>query len=75
MDDADRFDAIVNIIKNRIYFPVGGNASHAHIVVRSASLPASELEQIALRLKAANKFSLSDRFSVWMSCARGFFVI
>ena len=57
LDDADRFDAIVNIIKNRIYFPIGGNASHAQIVVRSASLPASELEQIALRLKAANKFN------------------
>jgi hypothetical protein len=57
LNDADRFNAIVNIIKNRVYFPVGGNASHAHIVVRSASLPASELEQIALRLKAANYFN------------------
>jgi hypothetical protein len=57
LDDTDRFNAIVNIIKNRVYLPVGGNASHAHIVLRSASLSASELEQIAVRLKAANSFN------------------
>ncbi len=57
LNDADRFNAIVNIIKNRIYLPVGGNASYAHIVVRSASVPAGDLEQIAQRLKAANAFN------------------
>ena len=57
LNDADRFNAIVNIIKNRIYLPVGGNASHAHIVVRSASVPAEELQQIANRLHLANKFN------------------
>jgi hypothetical protein len=47
----------VNIINNRVYLPLGGNASHAQVVVRSASLPVSELEQIALRLSVANKFN------------------
>ncbi len=55
LNDVDRFNAIVNIIKNRIYFPLGGNASHAHIVVRSSSVPTSELDQIATRLRAADR--------------------
>ncbi len=57
LSDADRLNAIVKIVKNRIYLPVGGNASHLHVVVRSASLPASELEQIAQRLRAADRFN------------------
>jgi hypothetical protein len=57
LDDADRFNAIVNIIKNRIHHPISSNASHAHIIVRSASVPANELEQIAKRLHAADKFN------------------
>ena len=57
LDDADRFNAIVNIIKRRVYLPIGGNTSHANIVVRSASLPASELEQIAKRLHEADGFN------------------
>ena len=57
LNDTDRFKAIVAILKNRVYLPVGGNASHAHIVVRSASVPAIELEEIAKRLRAAATFN------------------
>jgi hypothetical protein len=57
LNDIDRFNAIVNIIKNRIYLPIGGSASHAQIVVRSTSLLTSELEQIVQRLKTADRFN------------------
>lgn len=57
LNDPDRCNAIVNIIKDRIYHPVGGNASHAHIVVRSTSVSQSNLEQIAKQLRAANNFN------------------
>ena len=55
--DADRFNAIVQIIRSRVYLPIGGSASHAHIVVRSASLPASDLEEIAQRLHSTDRFN------------------
>jgi hypothetical protein len=58
LNDADRFNAIVNIIKKRVYLPVGSNASQTHITVRSATLPASELEQIVQRLRAADTFNV-----------------
>jgi hypothetical protein len=57
LNDADRFNAIVNINKNRVYLPTGGHTHHAQIAVRSASLPARELEQIANRMRAADKFN------------------
>jgi len=57
LEDADRFGEIVNIIKNRIHLPIGGSGSHAHIVVRSASLLLDELERIEKRLKTANGFN------------------
>ena len=57
LEDADRFKAIVTIISNRIHLPIGGSASHAHIVVRSSSLPSGDLGRIAERLKASNKFN------------------
>ena len=58
LNDADQFKAILNLIKNRIYLPMGGNASHVEIRVRSASVPQSELEQITKRLRAANSFNV-----------------
>jgi hypothetical protein len=58
LNDADRFNAIVNIIKKRVYVPFSGSGSQVHIVARSASLPANELEQIVQRLRAADKFNI-----------------
>lgn len=58
LNDAERFNAIVTIIKNRVSLPLGGNASHSQVVVRSASVPQNELEQIAARLREANKFNV-----------------
>lgn len=55
LDDAARFNAIVAIVKNRVHFPIASGASHAQIVVRSASLTSSELEGIAARLHSADK--------------------
>lgn len=56
-NDSERLRMIVNIIKNRIYFPIGGNVSFAQIVVRSASLPARELERIASKLQEVEKWN------------------
>jgi hypothetical protein len=57
LDDAARFQTIVQLIKNRIYLPLSGNSSYSQIVVRSASVPQIELDKIANRLKAANPFN------------------
>ena len=54
LNDAERFNEIVCIIKNRVHFPLGGSASHTKIMVRSFGVSKSNLDNIADRLRAAN---------------------
>jgi hypothetical protein len=58
LHDVDRFNAIIDIVKNRISLPLGGSASYTQIVVRSSSVAQSELDGIAARLRARNPFNL-----------------
>lgn len=56
VEDPQVFQAIINIIKNRIRIPLG-QASHSHFVIRSATSSQSELEGIVERFKSANTFN------------------
>jgi hypothetical protein len=58
IEDEARFASIVQIIKNRVYHPVGGNSSHTQIMLRSASVSEKRLADIALKFKSADKFNL-----------------
>ncbi len=55
--DPERLKLIVNILKNRIYVPLGGNTSHSHVVIRSASIASEQLEDIAQQLKQLHSFN------------------
>jgi hypothetical protein len=56
LNDPARFDALIDIIKSRI-FPLGGSASPTQIFVRSSSVTQIELDGIAARLRARNSFN------------------
>jgi hypothetical protein len=57
IDDQDRLNAIVRIIQNRIHLPVASNANHAHIALRSASIPVHELETLVTHFRVHEKFN------------------
>jgi hypothetical protein len=58
LNDVDRFNAIMDIVKNRIFLPLGSSASYTQIVVRSSGVAQSELDGIAERLHATNPFNV-----------------
>ncbi len=56
--DPVRFSEIVEIIRNRIYLPLGGSASHSQIILRSTSVSSDALEALRARFQAAQSFNV-----------------
>jgi hypothetical protein len=57
LNDPDRFNVIMDIVKKRISLRLDGSASQTQIAIRSSSVAQSELDRIAGRLRAANPFN------------------
>lgn len=56
--DEERFKAVTEILRNRIYHPVGGNASHSQITLCSSSVPEQELVKLTERLREAKTWQI-----------------